>query len=124
MISLRVSSSGPHRALRKWCDQYLNLTEFDLQIGGVSLDGALIDNSRFLGFEIPPLNRRTSVSLRGSLWSTDDRCQYFYSSAGESESTNKFSLLSRSSVERYSPGELSLKETISFRGDRHMTINT
>ena len=102
-----------------------NLTEFDLQIGGVSLDGALID-SRFLGFEIPPLNRRTlePVSLRTAAFGRlDDRVSvFFYSSAGESESTNKFSLLSRSSVERYSPGELSLKETISFRGDRHMTI--
>ena len=78
-----------------------NLTEFDLQIGGVSLDGALID-SRFLGFEIPPLNRRTlePVSLRTAAFGRlDDRVSvFFYSSAGESESTNKFSLLSRSQL--------------------------
>ena len=104
-----------------------NLTDSDIYLGDVSIDGSGLD-SGLRGYKIPPLDRSViePVTLRtkasGRL---DDRLSVsFYSNAGESESTNRFSLSSRGRAESYAIGELASKATIAFLSERHMTIKS
>ena len=104
-----------------------NLTGSAIYVGEVTIDGSVFD-SGLRGFQIPPLDRRVIEPMTvhtKAYGRLDDRLSMsFYSSAGESQSTNKFSLSSRGRAEAYAKGDLASKPTISFPSERHMAIKS